>query len=514
MNAWLRSIRREIKVLIDSNAFKKGNHTPSDDDEVLPTTVRYKVKINSEGKVDKLKCRIAVRGDLQQSINDTDLWSGVVNTKTVKIFLCRAAKLKKQVIQIDFVGAFLQARVKQRLFVTLPAEFESYFPEFKDYFGKPQLLDKAMYGTSIASKCWNEDLTEYFTKSAGFSQSSVDSSLFIKRLPDGKYIELILYVDDAMMFFDSDQTKEEFFKDLKTRFVFNILGHAHWFLQMRIHRYDDGSYSLDQMRYTLFLLDKNCPTNSPWGRPLHRDSPAPPKYAFTKDNQPKNDEEHKAIKDKYPGLQMSSAVCSLLYLAMGTRCDILWIVNKLAKSCKHPGMEDFHALMWCFGYLRKYIDRGIKFYNNHEESSVHMICDKMNLKSDGLIGFSDSSWHDCSDTGRSTTGYKIFYRGTIVDSNSSMPTPISMSTAEAEYMAAALCCMTLAHFRSLQYDFENLGTKEYDVNKEFKDTPVMLLVDNSATVDMSKNYKQTKKNRHIARRFHYVRQGTQMNIHK
>ena len=135
---------------------------------------------------------------------------------------------------------------------------------------------------------------------------------------------------------------------------------------------------------------------------------------------------------------------------MGTRCDILWIVNKLAKSCKHPGMEDFHALMWCFGYLRKYIDRGIKFYNNHEESSVHMICDKMNLKSDGLIGFSDSSWHDCSDTGHSTTGYKIFYRGTIVDSNSSMPTPISMSTAEAEYMAAALCCMTLAHFRSLQ----------------------------------------------------------------
>ena len=148
---------------------------------------------------------------------------------------------------------------------------------------------------------------------------------------------------------------------------------------MRIHRYDDGSYSLDQMRYTLFLLDKYCPTNSPWGRPPHRDSPAPPNYAFTKDNQPKSDEEHKAIKDKYPGLQMSSAVCSLLYLAMGTRCDILWIVTKLAKSCKHPGMEYFHALMWCFGYLRKYIDSGIKFYNNHEESSVHMICDKMNL---------------------------------------------------------------------------------------------------------------------------------------
>ena len=61
-------IQSDMK-LINSNAFKKAYHTPSDDDEVLPTTVRYKVKINSEGKVDKLKCRIAVRGDLEQSIH-------------------------------------------------------------------------------------------------------------------------------------------------------------------------------------------------------------------------------------------------------------------------------------------------------------------------------------------------------------------------------------------------------------------------------------------------------------
>ena len=89
-----------------------------------------------------------------------------------------------------------------------------------------------------------------------------------------------------------------------------------------------------------------------------------------------------------------------------------------------------------------------------------------------------------------------------------------MSTAEAEYVAAALCCMSLAHFRSLQYDFENLGTDNYDVNKETTAAPTILLVDNSATVEMSKNYKQTKKNRHIARRYHYVRQGTRLNLHK
>ena len=283
---------------------------------------------------------------------------------------------------------------------------------------------------------------------------------------------------------------------------------------MRIHRYNDGSYSLDQMRYTLFLLDKYCPTNSAWGRPPHRDTPAPLDYSYTKDNQPQSEEERASIQKKYPGLQMSSAVCSLLYLALGTRCDILWIVNKLAKSCKDPGMKDFHALMWCFGYLRKYIDYGIKFYHNHEDSPIHKICEGLNVNANGLVGFSDSSWNDCTDTGRSTAGYKIFYRGTVVDVHSSMPVPVAMSTAESEYMAAATCCMALAHFRSLEYDFNNLDTEGYDVNNEAPDVPTILLVDNSATVDMSKNFKQTKKNRHIARRYHYVRQGTRMNQHK
>ena len=126
---------------------------------------------------------------------------------------------------------------------------------------------------------------------------------------------------------------------------------------MRIHRYADGSYSLDQMRYVLYLLEKYCPANSVWGKPQHRDTPAPLDYSFTRENEPKTEEEKRLIQQKYPGLQMSSAVCSLLYLALGTRCDILWIVNKLAKSCKNPGLKDFNALMWCFGYLHKHIDR-------------------------------------------------------------------------------------------------------------------------------------------------------------
>ena len=76
-----------------------------------------------------------------------------------------------------------------------------------------------------------------------------------------------------------------------------------------------------------------------------KDAPAPIDYIFTMGNRPKNDEERKEVNEKYDGLSMASAVSSLLYLALNTRSDILWITNKLAKSSTNPGMKDFDALM-------------------------------------------------------------------------------------------------------------------------------------------------------------------------
>jgi hypothetical protein len=53
-----------------------------------------------------------------------------------------------------------------------------------------------------------------------------------------------------------------------------------------------------------------------------------------------------------------------------------------------------------------------------------------------LTVFIDASWQDCSDTGRSTVGYMIFHKnGTLIEANSTMPTPIAMSTSKADWIA-------------------------------------------------------------------------------
>ncbi|KAI2503718.1 Reverse transcriptase (RNA-dependent DNA polymerase) [Fragilaria crotonensis] len=89
-----------------------------------------------------------------------------------------------------------------------------------------------------------------------------------------------------------------------------------------------------------------------------------------------------------------------------------------------------------------------------------------------------------------------------------MPTPVAMSTSEAEYMAACSATMATAHIRMLLYDMLYLGTKQWrESTQRLPTTPAILMIDNEATVQIAKNG-------HIERRFHFVRQGQQDGIHQ
>ena len=48
--------------------------------------------------------------------------------RTLKYFLADAAKHKARVHQLDFIGAFLQAKFNNRVFVELESRYADYFP--------------------------------------------------------------------------------------------------------------------------------------------------------------------------------------------------------------------------------------------------------------------------------------------------------------------------------------------------------------------------------------------------
>ena len=57
-----------------------------------------------------------------------------------------------------------------------------------------------------------------------------------------------------------------------------------------------------------------------------------------------------------------------------------------------------------------------------------------------MVTFTDSSWQDCIDTGRSTGGYIIFKSGGPVDHRCHLPIPVALTAGEAEYLVASVAC--------------------------------------------------------------------------
>jgi hypothetical protein len=110
---WLKSVRKELKTLVESGTFQED--IPYEGETSTPVMETFKVKVKSDGSLDKLKTRLVVRGDLQNKNISEDKWSPTASFRSLKMFLAHASRLKTRVKQLDFVGAFLQARMGSRM---------------------------------------------------------------------------------------------------------------------------------------------------------------------------------------------------------------------------------------------------------------------------------------------------------------------------------------------------------------------------------------------------------------
>ena len=78
----------------------------------------------------------------------------------------------------------------------------------------------------------------------------------------------------------------------------------------------------------------------------------------------------------------------------------------------------------------------MKYYSDYTNSPVYKLLTSNNIKTieESIIIFTDSSWNDCVDTGRSTGGYISFSQGGPTDYGSHLPVPVAISSGEAEYI--------------------------------------------------------------------------------
>ena len=383
--------------------------------------------------------------------------------------------------------------------------------QIAEHFGRPLRLKKCLYGADFSGKSWYDTLDNFLQKDMGFQRSRVEGCLYIYR-KENEWIKMINYVDDALYFASEDKVREHFELTLKNKFHLTLMGEAKWYLGMRIRQHKNYII-LDQDQYV-----KNITTRfeKQFKHPFKlKDSPLPSSFIPTKKDSPKTETETKEVKLRFGNMNYRSIIGALLYVSCCTRPDITYAVNKLAKFSNNPGVIHFRAILHLIGFIKSTSSKGIKFYANIKHSPIHKMLKDNNIQitEETVLTFTDSSWNDCVDTGRSTGGYIILRQAGAVDYGSHLPVPVAMSSGEAEYISAAVACMKASHIRMLEYDFKHLGAQSYDLNNPSCE-PSKIIIDNEAAIAMSKCNKDTAGNRHVARRYHYVRQGTSLNEHK
>jgi hypothetical protein len=147
---WLNAIKKELKTLIKSGTFVQN--TPKNGEISTPVMETIKVKVKSDGSLDKLKCRLVVRRDLQDKNITEDKWSPTASFCSLKMFLAHASRIKARVKQLDFVGVFLQAKMSTRIFVMIPKIYGILFPEYSAFCGVPVRLVMSINGTTLCGK--------------------------------------------------------------------------------------------------------------------------------------------------------------------------------------------------------------------------------------------------------------------------------------------------------------------------------------------------------------------------
>jgi hypothetical protein len=317
-----------------------------------------------------------------------------------------------------------------------------------------------------------------YLKSQGCKLVGFERSMWTV-VKEGHVILITAHIDDFIIACADRTVLDEFRTALLQRFEGTYEGEVHTYLGCEIMReLEAGKTLLSQKHYAEDVLR----TYDYWDC-IPALTPMTPGSRLTKEQCDPNPEP--AFHRRYRGI-----VGSLGYLVNMTRPDLAWSYSELSKYVQNPGKAHMDAAHHVLRYLRGTYDQAIVY-------------ERIDVLANTLWGWVDSDWAADLDSRRSHTGYILMMSGGAVSWKSRRQDCVSLSTSEAEYVAASQCGQEVVYLREILNDFGFPPTG-----------PTRVYEDNLACVAMSENPVRRKYSRHIDIRRYFVRDLVSMQVLK
>lgn len=437
------------------------------------------VKHNADGSIERYKARMVAKGFSQRPGFEYSLdatFSPTYRPATLRLIASLAAIHGLKLHSIDISHAFILGDLQEEVYMCQPEGFHE---------GGPNIvckLNKSLYGLKQSAHNWNKKLHGVLS-SMGFTRLESDRSVYIFIRGDVRII-VPVFVDDITFASKSQEAIDSTIQELSTHFKLRNLGPTSFLLGIAITQdHKNGIVSLCQRQYILDVLERFGMSDC---KPIT--TPLDPGLTLSTAFSPQTAQERQEM----VSIPYLSAVGSLMYLATSTRPDIAYSVGLLARFSSNPGMRHWAAVKHLMRYIKGTLDLKLVYRRDAYQDGGNL-----------FVTYSDADHGGCKDSGKSTGGYLTCVAGGAVGWSSKLQGIVTLSSTEAEYIAAVEAGKEALWMRNILREF---GYPTHSA--------VTLFIDNQSAISVAKNPEHHGRMKHLDIRWYWLRDNVESGLLK
>jgi hypothetical protein len=472
---WREAMLDEERNFLDKGSFRVEK-IPCDyaQEDVLGGTWVYAVKTGPSGEFTRAKARYCIRGDHQTyGVNYWDVYAPTAHPEVIRIIGHLGASQGWHFGQMDVRAAFLNGTLDETVYIRKPPGFSVHVPP-----GHALRVLKSIYGLKQAAHVWNKEMDEKLTSELEYFSLSSDVAVYVRVTPldDGTshVVVIAVHVDNMFIATNTAAELERVRRELHGLFEMTDEDET-WLLGMHLVRdLDARTIAFSHAPYIDALLER---FNMSECRPVEVPLPMGTRLSVNDCASTPEDKDEMA-KRPYRAL-----VGSLMWLATMSRPDIAYAVIHLAQFNANPGRAHWNAALRVLRYLKGTRDYALVLGGAGGTRSE-------------FVGYSDSSWGNDWDDGRSVAGYVFQLDGATISWRSGKQPTVALSSAEAEYMALTNSSKQGLFLHAILDELGVIFTR-----------PTTIYSDNNAAISLVHNRKQNHgRTKHINIRHHFIRE--------